>query len=268
MTLIEKKSNYDVELVQKFRGVDTSGLPEFTNYDKPLEMGLWVLWVAKEKLDITKLTAYQIADVLVQAMEVSIDPRAIVNSFNRAKRKVHIYRDEKETYYGIMKPGKDHLIANAGTGSIQVYYFEAGKRYYSKNVLANNILAELKGELKIVDPYCSARTLDILLKAQAKNVKFLTRLENLSKKDKNQFLRELNDFKSEHTNVEFRNYSNTDIHDRYVISSNALVILGYSMKDLGAKESFAVVFDKEANKNIFDALVESFNRRWKIASTL
>jgi len=269
MTLIEKKNNYDVELVQKFRKVDTTSIPEFERYDKPLEMGLWVLWVAKEKLDITKLTAYQIADVLVQAMEVSIEPRSIVNSFNRTKgKKVHIYCEEKETYYGIMKAGKDHLIAKAGAGSIQVYYFEAGKRYYSKNVLANNILAGLKGEIKIVDPYCGARTLDILSKAGTENVKFLTHLENLSENNKNSFLRELKDFKSEHANVEFRNCADKEIHDRYVISYNELVILGHSMKDLGEKESFAIVLNNKANKNIFDALIEVFNRRWKKASPI
>ena len=245
----KKKSDANTDLLERFRYVKTDGLPDFENYDKPLEMGLWVLWIAKEKLDIKKLSVQQIVDILVEVMEVSIRSRAIVNSFNRAKDKVHIYRENGEVYYGIMKAGKEHLIKKVSGGSVAVYYFEAEKRYHSKNTLANNILTELKGEIKIVDPYCSDRTLDILSKAKVKNVKFLTRIENLSENNKKRFLRDLKDFKAEHANFEFKNYSNTDIHDRYIISPDVVVILGHSMKDLGAKESFAAVFDKKTSRN-------------------
>ncbi len=265
----KKKNKTSTDLLERFRDVKTDGLPEFGNYGKPLEMGLWVLWVAKEKLDLRMLTAYEIADVIVNVKENSIDARAIVNAFNRAKgKKIHIHDVGGETYYEIMGPGKEHLIKKTSGGSIAVYYFEAEKRYHSKNVLANNILTGLTGEIKIVDPYCSDRTLDILSKARVKKVKFLTRLENLSERNKNHFLRELRDFKAEHANVEFKNYSNTDIHDGYIISPDVVVILGHSMKDLGAKESFAVVFDKQTSRNVFEALVENFNRRWNKASLM
>ena len=74
------------KILEKFRKVETDSFPKFSKYDKPLEMGLWILWVAKEKLNIRKLTADQIVDVIVGVMEVSIDLRAIVNAFNRAMR--------------------------------------------------------------------------------------------------------------------------------------------------------------------------------------
>lgn len=261
-------SNSDMELFEKFRGVETDGLPEFDNYDKPLEMGLWVLWVSKEKLNIRMLTSNQIADVILSVMEVSVKPRAIVNSFNRAGGKIHMHYKGGETYYEIMKPGKNHLVTKAGEGFVNFYYFEAGKRYQSKSVLANNILAGLKGELKIVDPYGDARTLDIFSKANVKGVKFLTRLENLSERNKKRFLRELHDFKSEFPDMEFRSYSKSEIHDRYIISRDKLIILGYSLKDLGAKESFGIILDKKMCSDILDGLIENFNRRWKAASQL
>ena len=93
-------------------------------------------------------------------------------------------------------------------------------------------------------------------------------MENLREKDKNRFLRELKDFKSEHSKIEFKNYPHKDIHDRYIISSELLVILGHSIKDLGAKESFAIILNKDTNKNIVEALIENFNRRWKQSSML
>jgi hypothetical protein len=124
-----KNSNTNVELLERFRGVETEGLPEFSNYDKPLEMGLWVIWVAKEKLNVRMLTAHQIADVIVSVMEVSTKARAIVNAFNRAVAKIHTHDKEGETYYEIMKEGKEHLIVSAGGGSVKIHYFEPGKRY-------------------------------------------------------------------------------------------------------------------------------------------
>jgi len=257
----------DIELIEKFRGVETQGLPEFSSYDKPLEMGLWVLWVAKEKLNIRKLTAAEIVDIIVGVMEVSIDLRAIVNAFNRAKRKIHIYREGDETCYEIMNPGKEHLVKSAGGGSVNVHYFEPEKKYSSKRILRECILNNLKGELKTVDPYCDSGTLDILSSSQNK-IKFLTQIEKLRPNIQQEFLRDLQNFKSEYPNVEFRNYSKSEIHDRYIVSKDKLVILGNSLKDLGAKESFAIVLDRKTSRDIFDALVENFGRRWKVASPL
>lgn len=258
----------DMELLEQFREAETDGLTEFSNYDNALERALWVLWVAKKKLNIRMLTAHQIADVIVGVMETSIVSRDITNAFNRAGEKIHTYREAGEVYYEIMREGKERLIAKAGEGFVNIYYFEPGKRYQSKSILANNILNGLKGELKIVDPYCDIRTLDVLSRANAKNVKFLTRLENLSERKQGRFQRELQDLKSECPDMEFRNYSKSEIHDRYIISRDSFIILGYSLKDLGAKESFAIILDKKMASDIFDILVGTFNRRWKVASKL
>lgn len=255
-------------LIDKFKKVDTSAFPDFNHFEKPLEMGLWVLWIAKEKLRIKKLTADEIATIIIDVKEVSTSAKAITNSFNRAGKKIHTYRNENDVNFEIMKEGKEHLAAKVKEGSIETFYFEPDKRYSSKKILAKNILSILSGNLKIVDPYCGERTLDVLSKVKGCAVKFLTRLDHLKESEKKRLLRELQDFKSEHLCFEFRSYSNTDIHDRYVISDNILVILGHSIKDLGKKESFAVLLEKKANINIADALTENFNRRWKKATII
>ena len=135
-------------------------------------------------------------------------------------------------------------------------------------MLSQSILESLPGDLQIVDPYCGVRTLDILRDLKNRTIKFLTRIEHLNERKKERFLRELQDFKAEYPQVEFRSYPNTDLHDRYVISEKVLVILGHSLKDLGSKESFAIVLEKESNRNIVETLVENFNRRWKQAIRL
>ena len=258
----------ETEISKKFAEINTSDFPDFYDYKNPLKRSLWILWVTKDKLKIKKLTAEQIASIIRNVKEISINAKSITKSFNKAGDKIYIYKEGEEVYFEIMKPGKDHLISHIKEGSIEIFYFESDKRYTSKRILSKNILHNLKGELRIVDPYCGERTLDILDNVKNRVVKFITRVENLRDKDKTRFLRELKDFKSEHSEIEFKNYPHKDIHDRYIISSELLVILGHSIKDLGAKESFAIILNKDTNKNIVEALIENFNRRWKQSSIL
>jgi len=266
--ILKRKNDTATIISKRFAEVDTADFPDFYSYEKPLEKGLWILWVAKEKLGTKRLTAEEIASVIRDVREVSIETKSITNSFNKAGNKIHAYHEGGQVYFEIMKPGKDYLISQTKEGSTHVIYFEPDKRYTCKRLLAKNIFDSLKGELRIVDPYCSERTLDILKDIKNEYVKFLTRVDNLREKEKGRFLREIQDFKLEKPNIEFRNYPNTDIHDRYIISSDSLIVLGHSIKDLGGKESFAITLNKDMNRNIFEAVTENFNRRWKQSSTL
>jgi hypothetical protein len=263
-----KNKNDGDKLLEEFKKLDTAGFPDFYEFEKPLEQGLWILWVAKDKLGVKGLTAEQIALMIRDSKEISVEAKAIINSFNRAGNRIHIHRVNGESLYEIMKPGKEHLTSQAKDGSVKVLYFEPEKRFSSKSLLSKNMLENLRDELRIVDPYCGERTLDVLCQLNNRKVMFLTRLDNLKGIQRQSFLRNLKDFKSENTNMEFRDYPSVDIHDRYIISSNLLVILGHSIKDLGSKESFAVILDSKTSENIFEALLENFNRRWKSSNVI
>ncbi len=272
MASTSKKREYDTPSREYFADPSVPGLPTFNHDWKPLEAALWVLWAAKDGAHIPSLSALNIAKILVQFLEVSITARGVANAFNRSKSKklVHISKKGTTPLYSIMQPGKEHLIAESQSkaGSVQVFCFQPGKKYTSKSVLADQILAEITGQLSIVDPYCGPGTLDILARARIDNGRFLTRLSNLTQAQKGHFLRDLGDFKSEHPQIEFRDYPNPDIHDRYVVGVNSFAILGHSIKDMGGKESFVIVLDVESNQNIAQAIKESFNRRWRVATTL
>lgn len=256
------------ELIEKFAKIETSAFPDFYNFRKPLEMGLWILWVAKDNLHIKTLTAEQIAAIIRDTYEVSIDSKSIIYSLNRAGDKIHSYQEGDGIHFEIMKSGKDHLIQQVKEGSIEMFYFEPDRRYTSKRILSKNILNSLKGELSIVDPFCSERTLDILTDSKNRDVRLLTKIENLKENEKNKFLRNLQDFRSENPKIEFRNYPHSDLHDRYIISSDFLAVLGHSIKDLGSKESFSIILNKNMNRNMVEAVTENFNRRWKQAIVL
>jgi len=204
--------------------------------------------------------------VIVGVKEISIDAESISQAFRRARDKIHCSLNNGVAYYEIMKPGKDYLLSRIRAGSTNLIYFEPEKRFTSKRILSRDILNTVVGDLRLVDPYCNERTLDVLKDVRNRKVKLLTRLENLREEDKRRFLRELQDFTSENEDVEFRTYPYTDLHDRYIISEDSLVILGHSIKDLGGKESLAVILKKDVNSNIVDALIESFDRRWKQSS--
>jgi len=245
-----------------FRQIDTSDFPAFDNYNKPLEMSLWILWVAKEKPQIKRLRSDEISSILREVMEISVTAESITRAFARAGERIYSSHSDGKVYFEIMKPGKEYLQSLIGEGEVQAFYFEPGKKYTNKKLLAENILCRLTGELRIVDPYCGARTLDVLRNITDRPVRFLTKIENLRQNLRMQFLRELKDFQSENPNIEFRDYPHEDIHDRYIISSSSLVILGYSIKDLGNKESFAVVLDGDTSIDIVKTLICNFDKRW------
>lgn len=253
---------------EQFSTIDISDLPRFDDCRSILERALWVLWAAKEKLQKKMLSAEQIACVLRDVQEISIRATSITQALRRAGDRIHSYQQSGEVFYEIMKPGKEYLTSLRTEGEIEVFYFEPDKRYSSKRLLVTNILKMLLGEIRIVDPYFGERTLDVITDVKGSPIKFLTKLENITNANaRNKLLRELKDFKTENADVEFRDYPNRDLHDRYIISPTSLVLLGYSMKDLGAKESFAVVLNKASSKNIYEAVRETFDRRWKESNT-
>jgi len=257
------------DIQQKYQEVDTSDLLSFDECRTPLDMALWVLRVAKDKVGIRRLSAQQISSILRDAHEVSIKTLNITQALNKAGNKVHRYKEDKSITYEIMKSGKEHLMSLKGKGNISVFYFEPEKIYSNKRLLVTDILEPLTGELRIIDPYCGERTLDVIKDVKARPIKLLTRLGNINNANvKNRFLRELQDFKTENADIEFRDYPNNDLHDRYIISPDRVVLIGHSIKDLGAKESFAIVLNQASSQNIYEALSENFDRRWKQSNTI
>jgi hypothetical protein len=50
--------------------------------------------------------------------------------------------------------------------------------------------------------------------------------------------------------------------------NDGLILLGHSLKDLGSKESFAIKLDKRMAGDVYDSLLEIFNRRWRVANQI
>lgn len=256
------------EFIKLFREADTSDIPSFVECVRPLDKALWVLCVAKDKIGERRLTAEEISFVIVETQEISISIRSVANSLNRASDKVHRHPERGEICFEIMKPGREYLASLRKENMIHAFYFEPDSKYTSKKVLKNQIFENLMGNLKIVDPYFGERTLDILQSIKGRNIKVMTRIENLRDRDRSRLVREISDFKNENPNVEFRSYTNPDIHDRYIISEDGVTLIGHSIKDLGAKETFAVIIGRESCREIYEALSDNFDNRWSISDVI
>lgn len=252
------------KVVSAFNNIDLERFPRIDHYSLPLEKSLWTLCIVKDLGGIKKMTSPQISEVLRDCLEINLTEKSITNSLNRAGDRVYANNDDGIKYYEIMASGREYVMSKEKTETTSLYYFEPEKKYSSKRILSNDILLNLNGVLKIVDPYIGTRTLDILSHV-SNNIQFITRMDLLKSTQRNRMVREIKDYKSENHNIEIRDYKNNDLHDRYIVSDDYLVILGHGFKDLGNKESFAVLFDKNDNINVYDAMLENFNRRWKKA---
>jgi hypothetical protein len=151
-------------------------------------------------------------------------------------------------------------------GGINVQYIEGGKPRTARKVLAE-LVQSFKGEVSICDPYYGLRTLDALdAIPKSCTVHFLTAQtsENSAK-----LTGPISDFKRERPKVELRLFPNPkDLHDRYILSSQTLLILGQGIKDIGNKESFVIAVSADYAPDLIATMRDTFDNRWKVATPL
>ncbi|MBU0478266.1 hypothetical protein KKC91_06835 [bacterium] len=263
------------EIVDNLRNKDLSAEPELLGFP-PLVQALWVLAIVKDKARVRRITAKTISYILAELKEIDLKERAIINAFTGTKKgKAKIDKDNGKTYYEIMSPGRkflqdslDHSIKNTED---RVLFFTGEKGWTDLNKNFPKVIELLKGDLCIVDPFYGHGTLYVLEKfGNKRKIRFLSC--NLGYKEgKNIALFDtaLKQFRKEFKNIEMRKYDKYyELHDRYIIADNALVIVGHGIKDLGNKESFVVFLPKNLVEKFLPILKKSFEERWKKSNTL
>ena len=255
----------ETDLIKSIQDVNLDDYPTLSNYSKPGDYGLWILWIAKDGAGTKRLSIAQIVTLLVEVFEVSVDETSIVRSFNRLGAKIHKHSENGSHKFEIMSIGIDYLKSNEKS-DVRLYLFLPGTNFTSRNVLANDILSEFDGNIKVVDPYCGDETLDLLSSYENGNIMFLTSLSCLhNKKKEEKIKRSILRLKKQFKHVAVKDYQEYDIHDRYILSESKMVLLGQSIKNIGNKESYAVMFDKGFSSDIIQSVATTFDRRWKQA---
>jgi hypothetical protein len=120
------------------------------------------------------------------------------------------------------------------------------------------LFKELKGDIRVCDPYYGTGSLvrlDCLV--HCKSIRFLTL--HADKQEQAVIKRYLTEFVTQHSHVEFRLSSSPDLHDRYVLTEDEVIILGHGLKDVGKKESFVIRLSKEVCGDLIETLSQSFD---------
>jgi len=222
------------------------------------------LWILKEWKDSgydSSLSIEEIREAL-EDFEFSVYSPSIGKAFNRAGNMIIRNKSDSIVKYKIAQPGRQLLDNILLPSAMAVHYIEPGKQWTARNKLGE-LGKTLKGELLISDRYYGKRTANILAELLESNTKirFLT---SQTSEDTGTLKIVFSDLIRENKGLEMRIYPNrSELHDRYILSENALIIIGHGIKDLGGSESFVVRFGPEIAGDVMSMLRSTFENRWK-----
>lgn len=245
---------------------DIPSVHEFT--DKPLEAGLWCLYVSKKDFGTDYLTYDALENILREFLDLPITAKQIKKAFARAGKKV--IKNGRGEGYKISNPGEHYLRGLKKDEPLNVVYINPDKPRTATKTLEGLIKSIPKDTLLICDPYYGIKTLEVLetFARYHKEVKFLTAKIGGGEKVAT-LTRAITDFKKEYgKKVEIRLFSGNDLHDRYIIAKDRFLIIGHGIKDLGSKESLIVVVEDRYGKDIRKNISSAFSQRWTKAKTL
>jgi len=259
------------EICRVLKKKNLSRYPDPTEL-KPLAQALWILEVSKDQTPFNKLTAKAISYILSELREIYLDEKTIIRAFARADNKVKAHKEGTLVYYEIMASGRRFLRArDTPSTNSEVFFFSGKESWSDSNKKFPKIVELLEGNLCIVDPFYGNGTFHTLSSfGKTKRVRFLSaELGRDEQTNLVQFNTNLQKFKAEFRNIEMRRYPNRyELHDRYVIAQNALVIIGHGIKDLAGKESFVIFLPKNKVGEFLPGLKAFFEKRWRASATI
>lgn len=253
-------------LLVTFSDLDVSIRDTLADIQSPLLLSFAALDIAANEAQTERLTAEHIvaclesAGVAVRKTSVS---RALARAGDRVSTRKNLYG---ETEYKLMTRGRREIENLVGGELMSVLLIDAGKPRAARLRLGET-LQQLRGTIRICDPYYGVKMLDTLdhLPANAA-IRVLTARTNESARKVSGALR---DFKRERPSAEFRITANPDdIHDRYVLSQRRLLILGHGLKDIGGKESFIIQVDRQLAPDLLQEVRSRFDARWRQGTVL
>lgn len=235
-------------------------IPNIHFYDDTKKEAFWILWLSSEEFGNDRLTSSQIAEILVEKLEISRTPQAIGSALGKAASDGLVDKNKKTGEFKLMKKGREEIY-HTSFDNPGVIYIEPGKPFTGKHILVKDILSKTKNRIWIFDPYIGPRLLDLLRELDPSiQIRIMTK----TVQDKAQFTRSFADFRKEHPDAEVKTASGRDMHDRYILSDSCMWLVGHSLKDLGSKESFIV----ELGEDIRDSMDLVYDSRWKNCSDL
>lgn len=246
-------------MIERFREVDDEIKRALAGVPSKLKLGLCVLTLAQDKCGTEYLSLEEIVEAL-DRLGIAVERANLGRAFSRAGDRIRRVIVEGVPKYKVMTKGRQEVEDIVSIPGPRVIYVEGGQPRTARKALAQ-ILGDLEGSIRILDPYYGLRSLDVLdMIPETSEVRFLTarrsgRVARLQ--------RAIADFKEEHPNVEFRVYPRPEeLHDRYIIAEEYVLILGHGIKDIGSKESFLIRLDSQVGADLIPTLISTFDERW------
>ncbi len=252
-------------LEECFSRLDDSVRRSLAGESSPMKLGLVALAIAEGICGVQFISADEICEALGSA-GIALTPMALKRAFARAGNLVIRRVIDKETKYRISLPGLDLVKGKLPEGNLSVMYISAGQPRTARKHLAD-ILSHLSGVVRVADPYYGERSLDAIEMIPATcGVRFLT-AKTTESEDK--LRRLISDFRRERPSTEIRLYPKPqEMHDRYMLTEDMLMVVGHGFKDIGRRESFVILVGKDIAPDLHSTVVNSFDLRWAAATQI
>jgi hypothetical protein len=252
-------------LLHIFETLDAATKHSLADLDSPRLLAFSALEIAETHAGLNQLTAEHIVACL-EAAGVSIKRLSITRALSSAGGYVSSRKEDDEVFYRLMTKGKREIEHVLGGEKLSVVRIEKDQPRTARLELSE-VIKELTGTVRVCDPYYGVRTLDLLDNfPKSTKVRFLTSKTNESAR---QLAGALNDFKKEKPNIEFRLVDKSaGLHDRFLVASDLMLILGHGLKDIGTKESFVIRLDKELVPDLIRETIVAFDSKWNSGTTI
>jgi hypothetical protein len=260
-----KASSRPTSLLNSFRTLSDPTKNRLADIESPLLLGLLTLTLAADRAGWEYLSLEQMVATL-EAADVGIKRIQLGRGMARAGNRVSRKQIDHETRYKIMTKGRREAERLLQAGNLSLLYVEGYKPRTDRRRLGE-ILSSLSGTVRICDPYYGMRTLDTLeLIADRCSVRFLTEKTN---ENPSRLSGHIQDFKRERPRTEFRLSSRTgQLHDRYILDDDTILIVGHGLKDIGSKESFIIAVKRSLVPHLHAQVTLAFDDKWSKARPL
>ena len=253
-------------LLDTFRSLDQATKDMLADLPSPLLLSFATLSIAHKNTNAERLSAEHIVACL-EAAGVAVKKKSVSRALASAKDRVSRTQGiDGDTLYRLMIKGERHIAPYLGGGELSVIRTD-GTKPRTARLRLGEILAELKGLVRICDPYYGVRTFDSLDHIPtARTVRFLTAKTSETGRKLHGAIR---DFKKERPKTSFRRDAvPSSLHDRYIVTKDQLLILGHGLKDIGGKESFIIRLGADLVPDLVKESIASFDARWNKATPL
>ena len=225
-------------------------------FEERLEQVLAILWNATQDGDHGAWrSAVDISRALLEDSGISMHWRTIDSILLRHGSLVQRRKRQRRWEYILLAQGE--ALLGRAQGSIS---FVDPNQSLQATMGLHELLGELVGTVRVCDPYTDAVTLEQLDACDSSlDVKLLTQ----TVRDSGKLRRLVGAARRDFAGFEIRTAPQKNLHDRYVIDDDSMIILGSSLNGFGKKQSFII----RVGADFRTGMLQQFEQLWLAGRT-